>query len=448
MSDFFETIFVGGGISCLAAARGLGGDSLLIERAERVGGLCRSDQVEGFTFDRTGHLLHLRQARTRRLIGRLLAGQWLEHQRDTWIHSQGVYTRYPFQSHFHGLPAEVAAECLEGVFAAHRHQARRRARRRGEPERFSDWVLARFGPGVARHFMFPYNRKLWTIAPGRLTSEWIGRFVPRPDLRQVVLGALLDRPSEEGYNARFWYPERGGIEVLPLALARGVRRVLCSAEVIAVDLTRRALRLSTGDELRFGRLISCIPLPDLIGLMRPLPERVRRAARLLKAASVYNLNLGIRDRGERRHWVYVPEDRFALYRFGYASNFSPAVAPEGCAAVYTEVAWRRGRRLDRAGLRRRVLADLTALGVIRSQRDVLLEHPFEIDVAYAIYDSHRTRAVVRLRRFLERREIFPIGRFGRWEYSSMEDAILEGLELADKLSKIQGLSRNHSENIP
>jgi protoporphyrinogen oxidase len=410
--------------------------------------MCRSDLVEGFTFDRTGHLLHLRHPRVRRLIGRLLAGELIDHLRDTWIYSHGVHTRYPFQAHFHGLPPEVAAECLEGVFEAHYRLSKRPGRKGPGPERFSDWALARFGPGVARHFLFPYNEKLWTVPPSRLTSEWIGRFVPRPDLRQVVLGALADRVGEEGYNARFLYPRVGGIESLVRALARGVKQTLTGVEVRAIDLKQRRLQLSSGDRIQFGQLVSCAPLPDLIARIQPLPDRLRLAARRLKAASVYNLNLGIRDRGERRHWVYVPEERFGLYRFGFASNFSDTLAPPGCAAVYTELAWRRGSRFDRAGARRKILADLQRIGVIRSRSDVILEHPLELDVAYAIYDRHRTRAVGQLTRFLQTRGIHPIGRWGRWEYGSMEDALLQGLELADKLLKRQGLSRSPGENIP
>jgi len=433
--EFYETVFVGGGISCLAAARRLRGDSLLLEREARVGGACRSDRIEGYTFDRTGHLLHLAQPRTRRWLKGLLAGQLIEHVRDSRIHSHGVETRYPFQAHFHGLPPEVAAECLEGVFEAHYRPPKRKPRERGQPERFSDWVLERFGRGVARHFLFPYNRKLWTVQPHALTSEWIGRFVPRPDLHQVVLGALTDLREEAGYNAGFLYPKRGGIETLARALARPLTKVWCGAEVIRVDLTRRRLRLASGEELGFGRLISCAPLPDLASMITDLSGDLRRAARRLKAASVFNLNLGVRDRGATHHWTYVPEPAFGLYRFGYASNFARSCAPRGCAAIYTEVAFRRGTRPDLAAMRRRVIADLVRIGALDNKADVLVEHPLVLDVAYAIYDRHRTRAVTKLLSALGRRGVHSVGRWGTWSYGSMEDAILQGLDLADEIRK-------------
>ena len=44
----------------------------LHEREERPGGLCRSEARDGFTFDHTGHFLHLRTPEMKRLASRLL----------------------------------------------------------------------------------------------------------------------------------------------------------------------------------------------------------------------------------------------------------------------------------------------------------------------------------------------------------------------------------------
>jgi len=428
LASFYETVFIGGGISCLAAARAHRGDAILLERDQRPGGLCRSDSVEGFSFDRTGHLLHLRDPRVRTLIKRLLHGNLRELTRDSWIFSHGVYTRYPYQAHFYGLPARVVAECLLGVFRA---QGRRQ---RAKPANFAAWVRDRFGEGVARHFMFPYNRKLWTVAPASLTTEWLQRFVPRPDLEQVVRGAFEDLPDQSGYNARFFYPRRGGIEVLPAALARGVAKMECGVDVREIDIKARRLVTGSGDRVGFGRLVSCVPLPELIKMIRPVPERVRKAAGKLRWSSVYNLNMGLRGVRTDRHWVYVPEERFALYRFGFANNFSANVAPRGAANIYCEAAYSKRRPIDQKKVKKRVVDDLLAMRVIESRKDIILTHEFRLPYAYVTYDKNRRRSVGILLKFLQSHDIYSIGRYGRWEYGSMEDAISQGLELAAALS--------------
>src|SRR5437588_5432421 len=38
--------------------------------------------------------------------------------REAWVFSKGVYTRYPFQGALYGLPPEVIKECLVGAIEA------------------------------------------------------------------------------------------------------------------------------------------------------------------------------------------------------------------------------------------------------------------------------------------------------------------------------------------
>ena len=38
--------------------------------------------------------------------------------REAWIYSKGVYTRYPFQGALYGLPPAVIKECIVGAIEA------------------------------------------------------------------------------------------------------------------------------------------------------------------------------------------------------------------------------------------------------------------------------------------------------------------------------------------
>ena len=42
------------------------------------------------------------------------------------------------------------------------------------PRNFKEWILAMCGRGIARHFMVPYNRKIWTVDPSEMAYQWIG----------------------------------------------------------------------------------------------------------------------------------------------------------------------------------------------------------------------------------------------------------------------------------
>src|SRR5207253_1848134 len=110
-----------------------------------VGGLCRSVQQDGFTFDFTGHLLHTADPYFRQFI-EVTAG--LENLnaifRRSFIFSNEVYTRYPYQVNLFGLPSSVIAECIE-TFAT------KSLGKKKVPKSFYSWVLQNFGSGIARH---------------------------------------------------------------------------------------------------------------------------------------------------------------------------------------------------------------------------------------------------------------------------------------------------------
>ena len=56
-------LIVGAGLAGLSTAFHLKGlPYRIFEKEKEIGGLCRSYQIDGFTFDLTGHLLHFRQA--------------------------------------------------------------------------------------------------------------------------------------------------------------------------------------------------------------------------------------------------------------------------------------------------------------------------------------------------------------------------------------------------
>ena len=445
-------VIIGAGLAGLSTAYHLkrGGCSrwVVYEREERPGGLCRSESRGGFTFDYTGHFLHLRDPAMKRLASRWLGPRLREVTRSSWIYSHGVYTRYPFQTNTYGLPVDVVKEILVGYIRARYERVevpREEREERGpsaapgdglaEPRRsFERWVYRNFGPGIARHFMIPYNEKLWGVHPRFLTTEWMGRYVPPASLERVIEGALTDQGPNVGYNATFRYPTSGGIESLVRALAARVGAVKVGLEAAEVDVRRRVVRFSDGSVAEYEALVSTMPLPELLRRIRQLPASVSAAAARLRWSSVFALNLGLRcDLTGGRHWVYVPERKFSFYRVGCFSNASRAMAPAGCSSVWAELSFSARKPLDHRRARQDILAGLKEMGFIRSRKDIAVEWPLEIPYAYVTYDANHRKATTTIHRYLLRHGIHSIGRYGRWEYSSMEDALLAGRATADAL---------------
>ena len=111
-----RVVVLGAGLAGLSTSLHLPpeADVRVFEREDEVGGVARSRRVGEFTFDYTGHLLHLRDAGVKELVARLLPDAFASCERHAVIHSHGVKVPYPFQANLHGLPKEVVAECLTG----------------------------------------------------------------------------------------------------------------------------------------------------------------------------------------------------------------------------------------------------------------------------------------------------------------------------------------------
>jgi len=415
---------LGGGLTGLSASLHLGRAGVrhrLFEREAVAGGHAVTLSDSGFLFDRTGHLLHLRDPEMQTLATELLpATQYRKLQRRSAVFSHGVYTRYPFQANTFGLPPEVAYECLSGFLRAHFAQPK------PEPKSFEEFCQVHFGEGISKHFMLPYNARLWGVAPSEVTSEWCQRFVPLPKLEDVLRGALGAQAPELGYNVSFWYPELG-IGTFSQALAARTPIELSRAPQ-QIDVKRRTL-VFDHEEVPFDVLLSSIPLPTLLRLLSELPERVAEAASRLRSTHLHYFDLGLAvPNPNPYHWIYVPEDKYPFYRVGCYSHFSDKLAPPGKSSLYVELADRRAPNPERA--LESVVVGLVELGLLKSAQDIELSRLRRIDYAYVIYDHHYRAALDVIEPFLAQQRIISSGRYGGWNYSSMEDALLMGRSAA------------------
>jgi protoporphyrinogen oxidase len=432
-----DILVIGAGLAGLSAAWHLkqGGAAVqIVDAADHVGGKAKSEQYDGFTFDVTGHWLHLRDPGIRALVLGLCGDDhFMRIERLSRIWSNGVYTRYPFQANLYGLPPEVVHACLMGAIAADRALPADVAVA-DEPENFADWIRFYFGEGIAEHFMVPYNAKLWGVPAERITSRWCQRFVPRPRLSDIVAGAVGCNEKAMGYNATFLYPRAGGIQTVAEALADAVGRdvIHLEAEVVGVDHGARTVHYADGTRTTYRRLINTVSLTRFVDLLgAAVPAEVRAARAKLWATEVVYLNVGVEGPlGQPDHWIYVPEPAWPMYRVGSFSNANPAMAPAGDSSLYVELA---DRETPPEALLPRVTEGLIAMGLIDDARRVRFAHARRIPDAYVVYDFAYHDARDAVHGWLGAQGLRSIGRYGDWNYSSMEDALIDGRRTAAEL---------------
>jgi protoporphyrinogen oxidase len=341
----------------------------------------------------------------------------------------------------------VIEECYLGLWEAHRRYGPDPLKSAENPS-FREWCERLFGKGISRHFMIPYNQKLWRTSVNDMTPDWCGQFVPQPKLDEVLAGALSDQTKAYGYNATFLYPKRGGIQALAQSFAKGLPGIRTGVSVASVLWREKKIRLDTGEEVPYARLVSTMPLAELLKRLEPFPEELRKPSERLRWTSILDINVGVRrPKISDKSWIYFPENKFVFYRVGFPMNFTPHAVPRGCSSMYVEVSYRPGTLpatpAERASLFRRVREGLIAARVLKRSDTFPVVSFLPIKYAYVVYDFHRSAALARIFSWLDKKaSASSIGRYGAWKYSFMEEAILDGKRTAEGITeRLRGLHR-------
>jgi protoporphyrinogen oxidase len=252
----------------------------------------------------------------------------------------------------------------------------------------------------------------------------------------MINGALGIKTSELGYNLEFWYPVEGGIAELPNAFVKDNTEIFLNTQIEQINTKQKIVHFKNGKTTKYDNLISTIPLPELLCLLNETPERIISNAKLLEYSSVLTINLGISKPGiTTKHWVYFPEKKFDFYRLSFPMNFSPKMCPKGNSSLSAEISYKKGCNVDTAKMYTSAVEHLVNLGMIDSEKDIIVRDVVNSKYSYVTFDKFRQKNLPDMHDYLNSNDIYSIGRYGSWNYYSIEETILEAYELSKKLMK-------------
>ena len=482
-----KCVIVGAGPTGLSAAYHLDGDTLVLDKNAGVGGWCRSIEDKGFTFDHAGHIMFSNDPYVLKLYQTLLGDNLHWQNREAWVYSKQVYTRYPFQGALYGLPPEVIKECIIGAVEARygslkkpdvKCDAANGREEQGDgkeldsmaapaqisdccadgsvtlppsrlssapfvslenrqPANFEEFIYQTWGAGIAKHFAIPYNRKLWTVPLTEMETSWLGGRVPLPDMEEIIEGALQPTAKPMGPNARFGYPLRGGFQALMSGFLPHIKGTIeLNADVVRVSPREHLVALADGRRFQYDHLISTMPLPELIKRIGDAaPDEVRQAARALRHVSVRCVNLGIaREDITDKHWIYYPEETI-FHRIFVQGNASPECNAPGGFGLTCEITYSPTKPLPYSGQRliERCMADLIEVGFLKADDRLLTANQVDMPYAYVLYDHARARNVAIVKAWLAEYDIALAGRYSEWEYYNSDHAFIAGKKAAEAI---------------
>ena len=420
---------LGGGLSGLALARLLhekGNDVVVLEAEPAYGGLCRSKNEQGFTFDTGGsHIIFSRDVEVLAFMRRMIERNEQSNDRNTKIFYKDQYVKYPFENGLSDLPEQDRFFCINEFVKTHV------AVEKGElptPENFREWIYYTFGKGIAECYMVPYNEKIWKFPSEKMSLHWVDGRIPRPPVEDVIRSAI--GISTEGYTHQsvFSYPLEGGIEALVRAVAQPIKdRIRTGFRVTSVRKKGGVFEISNGSDVVVAdQCISTMPVQHLVAALEGVPASVKEACAGLRYNALVCVNIGIRGSVPDISWLYIPEIALGMTnRISFPSNYSARAAPYGCGSVLAEITHQPGDEvsgMDDASLIEQVVATLEAMQILK--RDQMIYSSVERQpYAYVVYDLDYQKNIALVKDYCKSVGIPLVGRFSQFEYLNMDGCL-------------------------
>jgi len=437
-----DVLVLGAGLAGLAAGSALGERAVVFEREDRVGGLVRTTRFGDYWFDHVVHLLYFPDADTqRRVLG--LAEHFIEPCPPAALLDFDAFTvPFPLQNNLWALPLERRLECLRDFVSA------ALAREQGQvyTRNYAEQLEHAFGRAICDLFLFPYNEKMWRRSLSSMATGGFYWNMSQPSLELMLRGAIEPRTTE-AYNAQGWYPRPPlhhpvrGMEVLARSVAANVPRLRLSETVRSIDLDRRELTVESSDGVRVWRwnehCLSSLPLPTLIRMCANVPDGLRQSVDRLPFNRVRSVAFSIEGPRppNRGHWRYYASRDLCFTRLIHMCEFDPAMAPEHGWSILAEVPERGDQpRASTDALIRQASRDLATARAVPPDCRIVDVNVIEVDTAYVVFTEDCQAIVKEAHAFLQDYGIVPIGRYGRWEYSSMAQVLRDAWSTADRVS--------------
>ena len=389
----------------------------------------------GFTIDEGPHVSFSKNERVKEILAAAVDDEYEQGVAYVNNYWQGIWIDHPAQCNLYDVPHELKVKII-AEFVSTQHA----------PEKpvanYEEWLRACFGDTFAETFPMEYTKKYHTTEAANLSTDWIGPRLYRPELEEVLNGALSPDTPNVHYITEFRYPKHGGfVSYLNKFMSQVDLRL--NHKLIKLDPRAKTLSFANGRTDDYDYVISSIPLPELIPMIVGAPSDVLDAARKLSCSEIIIVSLGIaRPDVHSAHWSYFYDDDICFARISTPHLQSPNNVPKGCSSLQVECYYSdKYRPLDCKpdDCIEPVIRDLMKCGVLRDTDEIVFRHAMYVKYGNVIFDLDRAKALDTIHGYLDDIGVSYCGRYGLWAYIWTDQSFLSGDKAADRV--LSGASR-------
>ena len=329
---------------------------------------------------------------------------------------------YPFQMNIHELSKDKFIDCLYDLFNKQEKEVY---------NNFLDMLYGKFGISITEMFLKPYNEKLYATDLTKLDKDAMGRFFPYANISEIINN--MKNHSNTSYNNTFMYPKKGAqVIVNKLCEKVDMNKVMLNTSVTSIDLNKKEVTLSTKEVISYNNLINTIPFNKFLSLLN-IQEYTNFSNELsYNKVLVFNLGFDKKSTYNNTDWIYFPDKNINFYRAGFYDN----ILSNDKLSMYIEIGYSKESIIDESTINKELSLTLDNLKKCKIIDDTFKLVKYEsiiMDPAYVHIDTLHDKLVKEIINDLETKNVYSVGRYGSWTYSSMEDAMLQSKELVEKL---------------
>jgi len=423
MDEHIPLAILGAGIAGLGAAyraAELGLPAVVFEARDSAGGLLDNFVIDGFRFDHAVHLSFATEPLVRNIFDRT---EFLTHSSESYCFETDRWLKHPVQNNLYRLTLQDRVDLIKSFLE-------RPTVLRGAD--YESWLRHQYGDAIAERYPIRYTKKYWDTSADALSLSWIENRMRRADIEEVLFGAMSEQTPNHYYTKEMRYPQKGGYKsfIQPLIDATDIRlRHRC----ISVDPVNKIIEFDNGSSFRFDRLVSTLPLPQLINITRNVSEDISRSASKLKATSIDLISIGFNKKLIDKLWFYIYDEDILASRAYSPSVKSPDNAPSGCSSLQFEAYSRDvSSRFDPEILKKNSIMALERMQIARPDDIIVLEHR-HVPYGNVIFDLEMEHHRENVLEWCRASGISSCGRFGRWDYLWSHQSFISGYRFEEFL---------------